>query len=64
MKNEGTFRSAGEICPQEMVRRFWLAVTAGVYGGHGETYLDAGGLDADEFTLPAETQFTAEIIDP
>jgi hypothetical protein len=112
----------GNLPAQEMVGRFWLAVTTGAYGGHGETYLDAGevlwwskggvlhggsapriaflrlleegpadGLNVVpnayypaagkggeyylhyldyhqpaeyEFTLPAETKFSAEIIDP
>jgi hypothetical protein len=31
----------GNISSQEMTRRFWLAVTGGAYGGHGETYLNA-----------------------
>jgi hypothetical protein len=31
----------GNISSQEMVRRFWLAIAGGAYGGHGETYLNA-----------------------
>ena len=113
----------GNLSAQEMTRRFWLAVTAGAYGGHGETYvnkeevlwwskggvlhgesasrigflrglLEEGppeGLNAlpnayypcaakpgeyylhyfdyhqpaeHEFTLPAEVQFQADVIDP
>jgi len=30
----------GNLSAREMVRRFWLAVTGGAYGGHGETYLN------------------------
>ena len=30
----------GNLSAPEMVRRFWLATVQGVYGGHGETYLD------------------------
>jgi hypothetical protein len=30
----------GNLSGHEMTRRFWLAVTAGAYGGHGETFLD------------------------
>jgi hypothetical protein len=33
-------RRWGNIPAQEIVRRFWLAWTAGAYAGHGETYLD------------------------
>ena len=41
MKYEGDIpRRWGNISAQEMVRRFWLATTAGAYGGHGETYLN------------------------
>ena len=29
----------GNLPAQEMVRRFWLGMTSGVYVGHGETYL-------------------------
>jgi hypothetical protein len=37
----------GNISAQEMVRRFWLAVTAGAYGGHGETYLNSEGWNSE-----------------
>jgi hypothetical protein len=30
----------GNLSAQEMTRRFWLAMTGGAYGGHGETYLN------------------------
>ena len=33
----------GNISAEEMTRRFWLAVTAGAYAGHGETYLNTEG---------------------
>lgn len=40
-KYEGNIpRRWGNISPQEMVRRFWLAAVSGAYAGHGETYLD------------------------
>ena len=31
-------RRWGNISPEEMTRRFWLATVAGVYASHGETY--------------------------
>ncbi len=41
-KYEGNIpRRWGNISADEMVRRFWLGITAGAYVGHGETYLDA-----------------------
>jgi hypothetical protein len=40
-KYEGNIpRRWGNISAEEMVRRFWLGITAGAYVGHGETYLD------------------------
>ena len=40
-KYEGNIpRRWGNISSREMVRRFWLGMTAGAYVGHGETYLD------------------------
>ena len=40
MEYEGDIpRPWGNISAQELVHRFWLTVTRGGYGGHGETYL-------------------------
>ncbi len=45
MAYEGNIQHGwGNITAEEMVRRFWEAVCRGGYPGHGETYLDPGGI--------------------
>ena len=36
-------RRWGNLSPEEMTRRFWLAVVAGTYATHGETYISTDG---------------------
>jgi Domain of unknown function (DUF5060)/Protein of unknown function (DUF4038)/Domain of unknown function (DUF5605) len=36
-------RRWGNLSPQEMTRRFWLAIVAGTYATHGETYMTSDG---------------------
>lgn len=36
-------RRWGNLSPEEMTRRFWLAVIAGTYATHGETYITTDG---------------------
>jgi hypothetical protein len=36
-------RRWGNLSPQEMTRRFWLATVAGAYATHGETYISKDG---------------------
>lgn len=41
MQYEGDLpRRWGNLSGQEMIRRFWLAITSGCYATHGETYLN------------------------
>jgi hypothetical protein len=45
MEYEGNIpRPWGNISARELVHCFWLTVTRGGYGGHGETYLDPDDL--------------------
>ena len=37
-------RRWGNLAPQEMTRRFWLAIVYGAYATHGETYQSKDGL--------------------
>jgi hypothetical protein len=37
-------RRWGNLSPQEITRRFWQAIVAGVYATHGETYISKDGL--------------------
>ncbi len=39
-------RRWGNLSPEEMTRRFWLAVVAGTYATHGETYISPPGTPA------------------
>lgn len=36
-------RRWGNLSPEEMTRRFWLAIIAGTYATHGETYISTDG---------------------
>lgn len=36
-------RRWGNLSPEEMTRRFWLATVAGTYATHGETYISTDG---------------------
>lgn len=41
MQYEGDIsRRWGNLSPEEMTRRFWMAVISGAYGTHGEVYMD------------------------
>lgn len=49
---EGNINSRwGNLSGEEMTRRFWLCVVAGVYGGHGETYVSANEIEDDSANL-------------
>jgi hypothetical protein len=49
---EGNINSRwGNLSGEEMTRRFWLCTIAGVYGGHGETYVAEGEIESDKATL-------------
>ena len=44
MQYEGNISSRwGNLSPQEMMRRFWMAIISGAYATHGETYIPTGG---------------------
>lgn len=44
MQYEGNIaRRWGNLSPEEMTRRFWMAVICGTYGTHGETYITPPG---------------------
>ncbi len=44
MQYEGNIaRRWGNLSPEEMTRRFWLAIISGTYGTHGETYITPPG---------------------
>ena len=52
MMYEGNIGSRwGNLSGEEMVRRFWLCVCAGCYGGHGETYVSEGEIDQEGAVL-------------
>jgi hypothetical protein len=49
---EGNINSRwGNLSGEEMNRRFWLAVVAGCYGGHGETYITPDLIENDAARL-------------
>jgi len=49
---EGNINSRwGNLSGEEMVRRFWLCIVAGVYGGHGETYVSENEIENDNAVL-------------
>jgi hypothetical protein len=49
---EGNINSRwGNLSGEEMTRRFWLCTVAGVYGGHGETYVDENEIENDKAIL-------------
>jgi hypothetical protein len=49
---EGNINSRwGNLSGEEMCRRFWLCVVAGVYGGHGETYVSDDQIENDKAIL-------------
>lgn len=49
---EGNINSRwGNLSGEEMTRRFWLCTVAGVYGGHGETYVRADEIENDKAVL-------------
>lgn len=44
MQYEGNIpRRWGNLSPEEMTRRFWMAIVSGAYASHGETYMSADG---------------------
>jgi len=52
MMYEGNINSRwGNLSGEEMTRRFWLCITAGVYGGHGETYVTESDIENDNAVL-------------
>ncbi|MGN6366910.1 MAG: DUF5605 domain-containing protein, partial [Phycisphaerae bacterium] len=52
MMYEGNINSRwGNLSGEEMVRRFWLCVCAGCYGGHGETYVSEGEIEKEGAVL-------------
>ncbi len=52
MMYEGNIGSRwGNLSGEEMVRRFWLCVCAGCYGGHGETYVSEGEIEKEGAVL-------------
>jgi hypothetical protein len=52
MMYEGNINSRwGNLSGQEKTRRFWLCIAAGVYGGHGETYVAESDIENDEAVL-------------
>lgn len=52
MMYEGNINSRwGNLSGPEMTRRFWLCITAGAYGGHGETYVSKENIENDEAIL-------------
>lgn len=49
---EGNINSRwGNLSGEEMTRRFWLCTVAGVYGGHGETYVGQDEIENDKAIL-------------
>jgi hypothetical protein len=49
---EGNINSRwGNLSGEEMTRRFWLCTIAGVYGGHGETYVEEDEIESDKAIL-------------
>jgi hypothetical protein len=49
---EGNINSRwGNLSGEEMTRRFWLCTVAGVYGGHGETYVSYDDIENDNAIL-------------
>lgn len=49
---EGNINSRwGNLSGEEMTRRFWLCIVAGVYPGHGETYVTEGDIENDKAVL-------------
>jgi hypothetical protein len=44
MQYEGNIdRRWGNLSPEEMSRRFWMAIISGIYASHGETYVSTTG---------------------
>ncbi len=49
---EGNINSRwGNLSGEEMTRRFWLCTVAGVYGGHGETFVSDDQIENDKAIL-------------
>jgi hypothetical protein len=49
---EGNINSRwGNLSCEEMTRRFWLCTVAGVYGGHGETFVSDDQIENDKAIL-------------
>lgn len=49
---EGNINSRwGNLSGEEMTRRFWLCIAAGVYAGHGETYVTENDIENDKAVL-------------
>ncbi len=49
---EGNINSRwGNLSGEEMTRRFWLCAVAGVYGGHGGTYVSEDEIENDRAVL-------------
>ncbi len=49
---EGNINSRwGNLSGEEMTRRFWLCAVAGVYGGHGETFVADDQIENDKAIL-------------
>jgi hypothetical protein len=49
---EGNINSRwGNLSGEEITRRFWLCTVAGVYGGHGETYVSEDEIENDKAIL-------------
>ena len=52
MQYEGNLnRRWGNLTGEEMTRRFWLCIVAGVYAGHGETYISKGITENDQAVI-------------
>jgi hypothetical protein len=52
MQYEGNLSQRwGNLSGEEMTRRFWLCIVAGVYPGHGETYIPKGITDNDQTVI-------------
>lgn len=49
---EGNINSRwGNLSGEEMTRRFWLCIVAGVYAGHGETFVNFDEIEDDQATV-------------
>lgn len=62
-------RRWGNLSPEEMTRRFWLATVAGTYATHGETYMSTNGepvwSDGGRLhgTSPARIEFLRKLVE-